>query len=151
MPLDDAVPCSPDAIRKKLMRILEHAECKSVRFHDLRHTFATETLEHGMDVKTLSAIIGHVNSATTLNVYSHVTDQMWKQAAQKIDAGIGAVRREKPICRIFRPRRKSTRPKALRALQGYPQKTRHRLPAPDQRPPLGRQILPPRRRRETHS
>ena len=88
-PLDDAVPCSPDAIRKKMKRILEHAECKSVRFHDLRHTFATEALEHGMDVKTLSAIIGHVNSATTLNVYSHVTDQMRKQAAQKIDAGIG--------------------------------------------------------------
>ena len=42
-----------------------------------------------MDVKTLSAIIGHVNSATTLNIYSHVTDQMRKQAAQKIDAGIG--------------------------------------------------------------
>ena len=43
-----------------------------------------------MDVKTLSAIIGHVNSATTLNIYSHVTDQMRKQAAEKIDAGIGA-------------------------------------------------------------
>ncbi len=42
------------------------------------------------DVKTLSAIIGHVNSATTLNIYSHVTDQMRKQAAEKIDAGIGA-------------------------------------------------------------
>ena len=43
-----------------------------------------------MDVKTLSAIIGHVNSATTLNIYSHVTDQMRKQAAEKIDAGMGA-------------------------------------------------------------
>lgn len=43
-----------------------------------------------MDVKTLSAIIGNVNSATTLNIYSHVTDQMRKQAAEKIDAGIGA-------------------------------------------------------------
>ena len=42
-----------------------------------------------MDVKTLSAIIGHVNSATTLNIYSHVTDQMRIQAAEKIDAGIG--------------------------------------------------------------
>ena len=57
---------------------------------DLRHTFATAALEHGMDVKTLSAIIGHVNSATTLNVYSYVKDQMRKQAAEKIDAGIGA-------------------------------------------------------------
>ena len=89
-PLNPEMPCSPDAIRKKLKRILEHAECQNLRFHDLRHTFATAALEHGMDVKTLSAIIGHVNSATTLNVYSHVTDQMRKQAAEKIDAGIGA-------------------------------------------------------------
>ena len=55
-------------------------------------------MEHGMDVKTLSVIIGHVNSATTLIIYSHVTDQMRTQAAQKIDAGIGAVRREKEVC-----------------------------------------------------
>lgn len=46
-------------------------------------------LEHGMDVKTLSTIIGHVSSATTLNIYSHVTDTMQKQAAVKIDHQIG--------------------------------------------------------------
>ena len=88
-PVNPEVPCSPDAVRKKLKCILEHAECQNLRFHDLRHTFATAALEHGMDVKTLSAIIGHVKSATTLNVYSHVTDQMRIQAAEKIDAGIG--------------------------------------------------------------
>jgi hypothetical protein len=44
-----------------------------------------------MDVKTLSTIIGHVSSATTLNVYAHVTDDMQKQAAAKIDRGIGKV------------------------------------------------------------
>jgi len=42
-----------------------------------------------MDVKTLSIIIGHVSSATTLNVYAHVTDDMQKQAAAKINRGIG--------------------------------------------------------------
>lgn len=42
-----------------------------------------------MDVKTLSTIIGHVSSATTLNVYAHVTDDMQRQAAAKIDRGIG--------------------------------------------------------------
>ena len=46
------------------------------RFHDLRHTFATASLEHGMDIKTLSTIIGHVSSTTTLNTYTHVTDAM---------------------------------------------------------------------------
>jgi site-specific recombinase XerD len=42
-------------------------------------------LEHGMDVKTLSTIIGHVSSATTLDIYSHVTDTMQKQAAVMIE------------------------------------------------------------------
>lgn len=42
-----------------------------------------------MDVKTLSTIIGHVSSSTTLNVYAHVTDEMRRTAAVKIDQGIG--------------------------------------------------------------
>lgn len=53
------------------------------------HTFATMALEHGMDVKTLSTIIGHVSSATTLDIYSHVTDLMQQQAAVRIDRQIG--------------------------------------------------------------
>ena len=58
-------------------------------FHDLRHTFATNALKHGMDVKTLSTIIGHISSRTTLNVYAHVTDEMKEKAAATIDRGIG--------------------------------------------------------------
>ncbi|HJC01401.1 MAG TPA: tyrosine-type recombinase/integrase, partial [Candidatus Gemmiger stercoripullorum] len=65
--------------------------CKSVRFHDLRHTFATMSLENGMDVKTLSTIIGHVSSATTLNTYTHITDEMRRKAAVNIDQGIAGV------------------------------------------------------------
>ena len=42
-----------------------------------------------MDVKTLSTIIGHVSSATTLNTYTHITDAMRQSAADKIDRGIG--------------------------------------------------------------
>ncbi len=42
-----------------------------------------------MDVKTLSTIIGHVSSSTTLNIYAHVTDEMRRAAAAKIDQGIG--------------------------------------------------------------
>ena len=40
------------------------------------------------DIKTLSTILGHVSSATTLNTYSHVTDEMRQRAAVKIDQGI---------------------------------------------------------------
>ena len=42
-----------------------------------------------MDVKTLSAIIGHISSATTIDIYSHITGAMQRQAAQKIECGIG--------------------------------------------------------------
>ena len=81
-------PITPGVARRRLQTILERADCKRVRFHDLRHTFATASLEHGMDIKTLSTIIGHVSTATTLNVYAHVTDEMRKIAAAKIDRGI---------------------------------------------------------------
>ena len=78
----------PAAVRKRLSTVLKRADCKRLRFHDLRHTFATASLEHGMDVKTLSTIIGHVSSSTMLNIYAHVTDEMQRTAAAKIDRGI---------------------------------------------------------------
>ncbi len=87
-PVKEDSPLDPAAVRKKLAAVLKRAGCKHIRFHDLRHTFATNALERGMDVKTLSAIIGHVSSATTLNVYAHVTDGMRQSAAAKIDRTI---------------------------------------------------------------
>ena len=90
----------PAAVRKRLQTVLERAECKRLRFHDLRHTFATASLEHGMDIKTLSTIIGHVSSATTLTTYTHVTDAMRQNAADKIDRGIGRAEpkpRQEPV------------------------------------------------------
>ena len=90
-PKKEDSPLDPAAVRKKLTAVLKRAGCKHVRFHDLRHTFATNALEHGMDIKTLSAIIGHVSSATTLNVYAHVTDEMRQKAADRIDRGIAGV------------------------------------------------------------
>ena len=81
-------PIDPGHIRKRLQVILERAGCKKVRFHDLRHTFATMSLEHGMDLKTLSTIIGHVSAKTTLNIYTHITSEMQENAAASIDRGI---------------------------------------------------------------
>ena len=88
-PVVPEVPMDPSTAYHRLKTLLRHAELPSIRFHDLRHTFATMALEHGMDVKPLSTIIGHVSSATTLDIYSHVTDTMQKQAAVKIDHQIG--------------------------------------------------------------
>ena len=88
-PVKEGEPRNPTAITKRFRLMLERAHCTHVRFHDLRHTFAPMALENGMDVKTLSAMIGHVSSETTLNIYSHVTDTMRAQAAVKIDREIG--------------------------------------------------------------
>ena len=88
-PKKEDAPLAPAAASHRLSKILTHAGYKKVRFHDLRHIFATNALEHGMDVKTLSTIVGHVSSATTLNVYAHITDDMQRQAAAKIDRSIG--------------------------------------------------------------
>ena len=95
-PTDNGRPRNPSSVRKRLQLILERADCKKVRFHDLRHTFATMALEHGMDVKTLSATIGHVSSATTLDIYSHITDTMQRQAAVHIDRKIGGTDAQMP-------------------------------------------------------
>ena len=85
----DDSPRDPHTVYSKMQLVLERAECKRIRFHDLRHTFATMALEHGMDIKTLSAMIGHISAETTLNIYSHITDTMQRQAAVKIDREIG--------------------------------------------------------------
>ena len=53
-------------------------------------------LENGMDVKTLSATIGHVSSATTIDIYIHITNTMQRQAAAKIDRQIGGTEAEIP-------------------------------------------------------
>ena len=87
--LEPEKPTAPSAAYHRLKVILKAAGLPDIRFHDLRHTFATTALEHGLDVKTLSAIIGHISSATTIDIYSHITGAMQRQAAQKIERGIG--------------------------------------------------------------
>ena len=88
-PVLDGSPVDPQSVYRKMKKVLARAECKNIRFHDLWHTFATTALEHGMDVKTLSAIIGHVSSATTIDIYSHITDTMQVHAANRIEQGFG--------------------------------------------------------------
>ena len=94
-PVKEDTPISPGVARKRLQIILQRSGCKRIRFHDLRHTFATLALENGMDVKTLSAMLGHVSATTTLDIYTHITEDMQAEAAAKIDRGLGHEVQEK--------------------------------------------------------
>ena len=74
-------PLLPNSAYQKLKKILKSAGLPSIRFHDLRHTFATHALTSGVDAKTLSKILGHTNASFTLDTYTHVTSDMQERAA----------------------------------------------------------------------
>ncbi len=62
---------------------------RSVRFHDARHTAATLLLSSGVHPKVVSEMLGHSTVAITLDVYSHVTPAMHRQAALAMDQVLG--------------------------------------------------------------
>lgn len=63
----------------------------AARFHDLRHTYAVSSLQAGDDVKTVQENLGHHTAAFTLDVYGHVTEQMKKASAQRMEAFIQSI------------------------------------------------------------
>ena len=63
-------PVDPRKYQKMFQRLLILAEVKKCKFHAIRHTFATRALELGVDIKTLSEILGHSNVSITLNIYA---------------------------------------------------------------------------------
>ena len=76
-------------IHKKLLKRAGIEEC--VRFHDLRRTFATMALQNGVDIKTVSGMLGHYSAEFTLDVYTNVTKEMQKDAAKKIGSFMAEV------------------------------------------------------------
>ena len=83
-PLGDGGPVRPGSASYHLKRLLDAAGLPDIRFHDLRHTFATQALASGVDAKTLSGILGHTNASFTLDTYAHVTGEMQHQAARVV-------------------------------------------------------------------
>jgi integrase len=72
---------SSDSVLHMLQRVLKRAELERIRFHDLRHTFATLALQNGVDVKTVSGMLGHYSAGFTLDTYAHVTTAAQRNAA----------------------------------------------------------------------
>ena len=81
-PSPNGGPISPDSVNNMLKRVLARAGIPKVRFHDLRHTFATIALQNGVDIKTVSGMLGHFSAGFTLDTYAHVTTSAQKEAAQ---------------------------------------------------------------------
>ncbi|MEO8458274.1 MAG: site-specific integrase [Chloroflexota bacterium] len=73
-------------LRERFYPLLERAGLPKIRFHDLRHTAATLLLGRGMHAKIVSEMLGHSNIGITMDLYSHVTPTMQKEAARVMDA-----------------------------------------------------------------
>ena len=81
-PLHPEAPLNPSTAYRQLKKILRETGLPELRFHDLRHTFATHALASVVDAKTLSGILGHTKASFTLDTYTHTTGDMQKRAAE---------------------------------------------------------------------
>ena len=81
----------PDSVVNLHKKILKDAGLEHIRFHDLRHTFATLALQNGVDVKTVSSMLGHYDAGFTLRTYTPATRQKQDEAAQTMGSFMAQV------------------------------------------------------------
>ena len=79
------VPIDPRSYEKIYKNVLSLAGVKERKFHAIRHTFATRALELGVDIKTISEILGHSGVSVTLNIYAHSMLEQKKKAIDKFN------------------------------------------------------------------
>lgn len=75
---------NPRTYEYRYHKILEKCELPSINYHALRHTFATRCIEAGVDVKSLSEILGHSNVGITLNTYVHSSMELKRMQIEKL-------------------------------------------------------------------
>ncbi len=81
-PLNTENAVSGNAAYSRLKKLLKECNLPSIRFHDLRHTFATQAIAGGVDPKSLSHMLGHTKASFSLDRYTHVTSEMQTSAAE---------------------------------------------------------------------
>ena len=79
------------AVYHSFKRVAASIGRPDARFHDLRHSYAVAAIRSGDDIKTVQGNLGHATAAFTLDVYGHVTEQMKKESAARMDAFIKSV------------------------------------------------------------
>lgn len=82
------VPIEPRTYRNYYVRLMRELGLRHVKFHGLRHSFATRCIETGCDYKTVSALLGHANISTTLNLYVHPNIEQKKKCLDKVAKAI---------------------------------------------------------------
>lgn len=70
----------PSVLTNYFKKVLKDAQVRNVTFHTTRHTFATNALNKGISPKVVSEILGHSSSVTTLDIYSHSTEELKRKA-----------------------------------------------------------------------
>lgn len=89
---DHGEPVSIRSYQRSFQLLLKRAGVRHRGFHALRHTFATRAVECGMDVKTLSEILGHKNPTVTLGLYVHSLMDHKSEMMKKLAGGLDIVR-----------------------------------------------------------
>lgn len=74
----------PNTMRYHFSKILKASGVRHIKFHSLRHSFATRCIESGVDIKTLSEILGHENVNVTLNRYVHSSVELKRKSMEKL-------------------------------------------------------------------
>lgn len=87
--LGKKVPAEPRTIRQGYTRFIKVYEIEYVHPHALRHTFCTNALSNGCDIKMISNLLGHSNTQITLNVYTHITSQQQRDTMNKLNKLFG--------------------------------------------------------------
>jgi integrase len=82
----DGGPLHPDKFRERFARRVARSGLPPIRFHDLRHTYATLALQAGVHAKVVSEILGYANIGITLDTYSHAIPALQESAADTIAA-----------------------------------------------------------------
>ena len=78
-------PLNPSVVTHNFRRMTDQAGIKGVRFHDLRHTFASLMLLRGAKPKVISEALGHASVGFTMDVYSHIIEGMQSEAMALLD------------------------------------------------------------------
>ncbi len=86
---NDSKPIEPRTYRAYYKRLMKSLNIPPIKFHGLRHSFATRCIESNCDYKTVSVLLGHSDISTTLNLYVHPNMEQKKRCITKMFKSLG--------------------------------------------------------------